>query len=97
MAAASPKYSVLLPVYNERENLPLMIAMLDKVFTEKCVAEVLELLSLQEASHSEHHGYPPRDRSAAALTLRSSWLRTAAPTTRTKWPRSCRRRSERQR
>jgi len=34
MAAASPKYSVLLPVYNERENLPLMIAMLDKVFTE---------------------------------------------------------------
>jgi dolichol-phosphate mannosyltransferase len=26
---------VLLPVYNERENLPLMVAMLDKVFTEQ--------------------------------------------------------------
>lgn len=29
------KYSVLLPTYNERENLPLMVYMLDKVFTEK--------------------------------------------------------------
>lgn len=26
------KYSVLLPCYNERENLPLMVAMLDDVF-----------------------------------------------------------------
>jgi hypothetical protein len=29
------KYSVLLPTYNERENLPLMVFMLDKVFNEK--------------------------------------------------------------
>jgi cellulose synthase/poly-beta-1,6-N-acetylglucosamine synthase-like glycosyltransferase len=33
------KYSVLLPTYNERENLPLMVFMLDKVFTEKCVVQ----------------------------------------------------------
>lgn len=30
-------YSVLLPTYNERENLPLMVFMLDKVFVDKCV------------------------------------------------------------
>jgi hypothetical protein len=30
-----PEFSVLLPVYNERENLPLVIAMLDRVFTDK--------------------------------------------------------------
>jgi dolichol-phosphate mannosyltransferase len=28
------KYSVILPTYNERENLPLMISMLNKAFTE---------------------------------------------------------------
>jgi dolichol-phosphate mannosyltransferase len=28
------KYSVILPTYNERENLPLMISMLDKAFTD---------------------------------------------------------------
>jgi hypothetical protein len=32
------KYSVLLPTYNERENLPLITAMLDKAFVDKCVA-----------------------------------------------------------
>lgn len=37
-AAAAPtssknKYSVLLPTYNERENLPLMVGLLDDVFT----------------------------------------------------------------
>jgi len=37
-------YSVLLPVYNERDNLPLMIAMLDKVFTEKYVSCIAALL-----------------------------------------------------
>ena len=30
-------YSVLLPVYNERENLPLMVSLIHEVFTEKCV------------------------------------------------------------
>ncbi|EGZ21773.1 hypothetical protein PHYSODRAFT_329682 [Phytophthora sojae] len=32
--AAQHKYSVLLPTYNERENLPLMVWLLDKTFTE---------------------------------------------------------------
>ncbi len=36
-SASGTKYSVLLPTYNERENLPLIVAMLDKVFVEKCV------------------------------------------------------------
>ena len=34
---APAKYSVLLPTFNERENLPLMVCMLEKVFTDKCV------------------------------------------------------------
>ena len=28
----APEYSVLLPTYNERENLPLMVALLDRAF-----------------------------------------------------------------
>lgn len=35
MAKSANKYSVLLPTYNERENLPLMVSMLDKVFSDK--------------------------------------------------------------
>ena len=27
------KYSVLLPTYNERENLPLIVSLLDETFT----------------------------------------------------------------
>ncbi len=37
-AGNANKYSVLLPTYNERQNLPLIVAMLVKVFEEKCVA-----------------------------------------------------------
>ena len=31
------KYSVILPTYNERENLPIIIWLLAKMFNEKCV------------------------------------------------------------
>lgn len=34
-AKSSHKYSVLLPTYNERQNLPIIIWMLIKVFEEK--------------------------------------------------------------
>ena len=37
-AEMAHKYSVIMPTYNERENLPLMVYLLDKVFTEKCVS-----------------------------------------------------------
>lgn len=37
------KYSVLLPTYNERENLPLMIWLLEKTFREKCVPPACSL------------------------------------------------------
>lgn len=30
------KYSVLLPTYNERRNLPIIVWLLHKTFTEKC-------------------------------------------------------------
>lgn len=32
---SSHKYSVLLPTYNERQNLPIIVWMLVKVFEEK--------------------------------------------------------------
>ena len=32
------KYSVILPTYNERKNLPIIIWLLAKVFEAKCVA-----------------------------------------------------------
>lgn len=41
-----PKYSVLLPTYNERENLPLIVWLLEKTFREKCVAPPLSLFAL---------------------------------------------------
>jgi hypothetical protein len=31
------KYSVILPTYNERKNLPVIIWLLNKVFQERCV------------------------------------------------------------
>lgn len=34
-ASRGPKYSVLLPTYNERQNLPLMVEMLVTAFTDK--------------------------------------------------------------
>jgi NifB/MoaA-like Fe-S oxidoreductase len=35
--ATEHKYTVLLPTYNERENLPLIVWLLDKTFADKCV------------------------------------------------------------
>lgn len=34
--APKSKYSVLLPTYNERENLPLIVWLLEKTFRDKC-------------------------------------------------------------
>lgn len=31
------KYSVILPTYNERKNLPIIVWLLAKVFEEQCV------------------------------------------------------------
>ena len=33
--AVSNKYSVLLPTYNERRNLPIIVWLLEKTFKEK--------------------------------------------------------------
>jgi hypothetical protein len=33
---AAPTYSVILPTYNERDNLPLMVWLLNKAFEERC-------------------------------------------------------------
>lgn len=34
------KYSVLLPTYNERKNLPVIVWLLAKTFEEQCVSKV---------------------------------------------------------
>jgi glycosyltransferase involved in cell wall biosynthesis len=33
-AAKKLKYSIILPTYNERENLPLMISMINRTFEQ---------------------------------------------------------------
>jgi dolichol-phosphate mannosyltransferase len=33
--APKDKYSVILPTYNERKNLPIVVWLLNKTFTEK--------------------------------------------------------------
>lgn len=35
--ADTHKYSVILPTYNERKNLPVIVWLLAKTFNEKCV------------------------------------------------------------
>lgn len=40
-ASAAPsahKYSVILPTYNERKNLPIIVWLLERVFREKCAS-----------------------------------------------------------
>ena len=32
------KYSVILPTYNERKNLPIIVWLLAKMFTKQCVS-----------------------------------------------------------
>ena len=34
---AGPRYSVILPTYNEKDNLPLMMGLLDEAFSSQCV------------------------------------------------------------
>lgn len=40
------KYSVLLPTYNERRNLPIIVWLLAKMFTEKCVSRLALALAV---------------------------------------------------
>ena len=47
------KYSVLLPTYNERENLPLMVFMLHKVFTENQLD--FEIVVVEDSSPDGTH------------------------------------------
>jgi hypothetical protein len=35
------KYSVILPTYNERQNLPVLVQMLYDVFTKECATSPL--------------------------------------------------------
>lgn len=35
MGATKNKYSVILPTYNERKNLPIIVWLIQKTFTEK--------------------------------------------------------------
>jgi hypothetical protein len=39
MSATHNKYSVILPTYNERRNLPIITWLIQRTFTEKYVVE----------------------------------------------------------
>jgi len=47
-AAPENKYSVLLPTYNEAVNLPLMVGLLDDVFTKAALA--FEIIVVEDSS-----------------------------------------------
>lgn len=36
MGATKNKYSVILPTYNERRNLPIIVWLIQKTFNKKC-------------------------------------------------------------
>lgn len=57
------KYSVILPTYNERKNLPIITWLLNRTFTEKCVIPFLLLISLcTPASIADRGGGLTRER-----------------------------------
>lgn len=41
MTATKNKYSVILPTYNERRNLPIITWLIQKTFNEKCGLPIL--------------------------------------------------------
>ena len=47
MASKGDKYSVILPTYNERKNLPIIVWLLNKTFTEQYVLHPLSSSSSQ--------------------------------------------------
>jgi hypothetical protein len=40
MAPTKNKYSVILPTYNERRNLPIITWLIQKTFNEKCESPI---------------------------------------------------------
>ena len=47
MAHTSSKYSILLPTYNERENLPIITWLIDTELTKAYVSLLLHEVSLE--------------------------------------------------
>ena len=41
MSVSTDKYSVILPTYNERRNLPIVVWLLARMFSEQYVADQL--------------------------------------------------------
>lgn len=62
MAPLRNKYSVILPTYNERQNLPVLVQMLHDVFEEKYASSLVDLKLVeadpscpQQAQLGDHH------------------------------------------
>ena len=51
----APEYAVLLPTYNERDNLPLMVSMLHRAFTEDLGTDQYEVVIIDDGS-PDHTG-----------------------------------------
>ena len=49
-STAAIQYSVLLPTYNESENLPLIFALLDREFTAAGLGEAFEVVVVEDSS-----------------------------------------------
>ena len=49
-AAAAPTYSVLLPTYNEAENLPLIVGLLERTFEAAGLGERFQIVVVEDSS-----------------------------------------------
>jgi hypothetical protein len=78
--APPPRYSVLLPTYNERENLPLVVYMLADTFNKQCVGVVVVRAAGPRRRAAEHccvvHSW------AGALLVAAAGARTQDRATR---------------
>ena len=54
MASKANKYSVILPTYNERKNLPIMTWLLNRMFTEKYVHLMISILARAQSNPSSN-------------------------------------------
>ena len=71
-SAPANKYSVLLPTYNEAVNLPLMVGLLDDVFTSQCVlprAAASRARLRENVSHDAARRPSPYPRSSLAYEV----------------------------
>lgn len=66
--AVKNKYSVLLPTFNERKNLPIIVWLLNKTFTEKYAGTHAYNLLLHTLNTNHHPTAPSTGKSSSSTT-----------------------------